>query len=170
MIEAEGITFKQVACGKNHAAAITDNGKLVTWGNPDEGKLGHTPKVQTEDEKKSKFEQYKKKGYQPRNYAEKNEIDFVGGELADRKIKAVACGFQHTAVITEDGDVYTWGNGKSGALGHGNWDQVSLPKKVDKISNIVKIGCGIDFTICMDKDGKLYSWGFNRYGQLCVPG
>jgi alpha-tubulin suppressor-like RCC1 family protein len=59
-LEAEGITFKQVALGKNHAAAVTDNGKLLTWGNPDEGKLGHAPKVETEEEKKKKFELYKK--------------------------------------------------------------------------------------------------------------
>ena len=41
LIEAEGISFIHVACGKNHMAAITNNGKLVTWGNPDSGKLGH---------------------------------------------------------------------------------------------------------------------------------
>jgi E3 ubiquitin-protein ligase HERC3 len=164
LIEAEGITFKQVASGKNHAAAITENGRLITWGNPDDGKLGHAPKVETEEDKKKKFEMYKKKGYTPRNYAEKNEIDFVGGELEGKRVKAVACGFQHTAVITEDGDVYTWGHGKSGALGHGNWDQLSLPKKVEGISNIVKIECGIDFTICMDNNNKLYTWGSNRYG------
>jgi methyl coenzyme M reductase beta subunit len=28
LIEVQGITFKQVACGKNHVAAITSNGKL----------------------------------------------------------------------------------------------------------------------------------------------
>ena len=50
--------------------------------------------------------------------------------------------------MTEDGDVYTWGNGKSGALGHGNWDEVVLPKKVEGLSGIVKIDCGLDFTIC----------------------
>ena len=45
-----------------------------------------------------------------------------------------------------------------------------LPKKVDHLSNIVKVKCGIDYTIAMDKDGKLYSWGSNRYGQLGVQG
>lgn len=40
-LEADGATFKQVALGKNHAAAVTVDGRLLTWGNPDEGKLGH---------------------------------------------------------------------------------------------------------------------------------
>lgn len=65
----------------------------MTWGNPDDGKLGHFKKEVTEDEKKKKFELYRKTGYTPKNYAEKNEIDFVAGELADKKVVYVACGF-----------------------------------------------------------------------------
>ena len=94
----------------------------------------------------------------------------MNGELESKKVVSVACGFQHTACVTEDGEVYTWGFGKNGALGHGDWNETALPKKVEKLSNIVKVECGIDYTICMDKDGKLYSWGSNRYGQLGVSG
>jgi alpha-tubulin suppressor-like RCC1 family protein len=68
--------------------------------------------------------------------------------------------------LTEVGEVYTWGLGKNGALGHGNWDQVDLPKKVEGLKDIVKIDSGIDYTIALDKNGHLYSWGSNRYGQL----
>lgn len=28
MIEAQGVTFKHVACGKTHVAAVTENGKV----------------------------------------------------------------------------------------------------------------------------------------------
>jgi alpha-tubulin suppressor-like RCC1 family protein len=72
--------------------------------------------------------------------------------------------------VTEDGEVFTWGNGKNGALGHGDWTQIDMPKKVEGLKDIVKIDCGIDYTICMDKNGKLYSWGSNRYGQLGITG
>lgn len=58
----------------------------VTWGNPDDGKLGHLVKVETEDEKKKKFEIYRKTGYTPKNYAEKNEIDFVSSDFDGKKI------------------------------------------------------------------------------------
>lgn len=142
----------------------------MTWGNPDDGKLGHPKKEQTEEDKKKNAQLYRKRGYTPRNYAEKNEIAFVGGDLESKKVVQVACGFQHTACVTEDGEVYTWGFGKNGALGHGDWNEQGLPKKVEKLQNIVKIECGIDFTMCMDKDGKMYSWGANRYGQLGVTG
>lgn len=108
---------------------------------------------------------YRKHGYHPKSLPNlKNEVGFVSGEVADKAVVDVACGQHHTACITSNGEVYTWGNGKSGALGHGGWDQVDLPKKVEGLKDIVKVECGNDYTLCMDKDGKLYSWGANRYG------
>ncbi len=157
-IEAMDVRFKTMSCGRTHMAAITENGKLITWGNPDYGKLGHPSK-----------EQEQKTGYKPRNYAEYADIDFVQG-LDDKPVMQVACGFQHTACLTTSGDVYTWGNGKLGALGHGDWTPISTPKKVEGISNVKKIDCGGDFIVILDKDGKLFSWGQNRYGQLGIIG
>lgn len=66
-------------------------------------------------------------------------MDFVFGELTDKSVKEVACGFQHTACITEEGEVYTWGAGKNGALGHGDWNEVDSPKKVEGMKDIIKI-------------------------------
>jgi E3 ubiquitin-protein ligase HERC2 len=169
-LEAEGIVFTKVACGKTHFVGITNNGRLISWGNADQGKLGHRKIVLTEEEKKKQWEIYRKRGYSPKNYAEKEEIDFVVGDLESKKVVDFACGFQHTVAVTQEGEVYTWGFGKNGALGHGDWEMVDLPKKIENLSNIIKIKCGIDYTIAMDKDGKLYSWGSNRYGQLGVQG
>ena len=37
----KGIIITQVACGDFHTGAITDTGKLYTWGKGDDGRLGH---------------------------------------------------------------------------------------------------------------------------------
>lgn len=63
-------------------------------------------------------------------------MDFVYGELENKKIKQVECGFSHTVALTEDGEVFTWGEGKQGALGHGDWENIHLPKKVEGLSKI----------------------------------
>ena len=97
-------------------------------------------------------------------------MNFVYGDLENKKVKQVACGFQHTVCVTEEGEVYAWGYGKNGALGLGDWQQVNMPKKIEGLKDIVKVDCGIDYTIAMDKNGKLYSWGGSRYGQLGVTG
>lgn len=85
----------------------------MTWGNPDSGKLGHSGGL-VKDTKTS--------GYGPRSNADYNAMDFVHGQLTSKTVKQAACGFLHTACVTEDGEVYTWGLGKNGALGHGTWD------------------------------------------------
>jgi len=35
-------------------------------------------------------------------------------------VRQIACGSGHTVVLTVDGEVYTWGRGDDGRLGHGD--------------------------------------------------
>lgn len=43
---------------------------------------------------------------------ERAQLKYV--DIEGKKIKQVACGFKHTAAITEDGELYTWGDNKVG--------------------------------------------------------
>ena len=43
--DPEGQKFSQVSCGKDHIAAVTTDGRLLTIGNPQDGKLGHNDDV-----------------------------------------------------------------------------------------------------------------------------
>jgi len=49
--------------------------------------------------------------------------------------------------------VYTWGSGKEGALGHGDFHQKNVPTKVEGLGNIMQISAGADFTVCVDSKG-----------------
>jgi alpha-tubulin suppressor-like RCC1 family protein len=79
----------------------------------------------------------------------------------------IACGESHTCALTSDGDVYTWGSGQIGQLGHGDFHRQSLPIKVANINEkIVQVACGKKHTVALTSDGKVYSWGSNESGQL----
>jgi alpha-tubulin suppressor-like RCC1 family protein len=134
LFEFQDVKFKHVSAGRSHVAAVTTDGRVVTWGNPDNGKLGHGEK--TED-----------KGYKPKNYADRAEVDFVSGELEGKNIVAVECGFNVTVALSSDGEVYTWGYGGEGALGHADYENQTIPKKVEGLSNITSIKCGGDFVV-----------------------
>lgn len=86
------------------------------------GKLGHPKKELTGEDKKKQEQEYRKHGYHPKSLNLKHEVGFVAGDLSEKKVVDAACGSGHTACITAEGEVFTWGNGKNGALGHGNWD------------------------------------------------
>ena len=71
-----------------------------------------------------------------------------------------ACGAQHTTCLTNEGEIYSWGVGKFGALGNGSLEDQLIPKKIEGISKkIVKVECGSDFTLALTEDNHLYSWG-----------
>lgn len=80
------------------------------------------------------------------------------------------CGFNHTICLSDKGSVYSWGYGKDGALGHGDNENISFPKKLDffdsKDIKIQKIECGMNYCLALSTDKKVYSWGKNEYGQL----
>ena len=40
------------------------------------------------------------------------------------------CGAQHCCAVTRLGAMYTWGQGNQGRLGHGNNDDVHVPRSI----------------------------------------
>ena len=79
---------------------------------------------------------------------------------------ACACGFEHTITLSDDGTAYSFGNNDDGALGLGDYDDVSLPTPIPNLPQIKVISCGSNFTVCVDYEGFIWSFGANHCGQL----
>lgn len=72
--------------------------------------------------------------------------------------------------MTENGTVYTWGNGEQFQLGRSieHCKKYGLiPRKVD-LEHIKAVGCGAYHSVALSLDGELYAWGLNNYGQCGV--
>ena len=56
----------------------------------------------------------------------------------------MSCGPYHTAAVTSDGFLYTWGNGLFGKLGHGNHASFYSPRKVVALEgyHVLSVACG----------------------------
>ena len=77
-------------------------------------------------------------------------------------------GNQHSACLSKDGLVHTWGNNAQGQLGLGNNQRFKVPQQVPNLHNILSLSCGTYFTICVGINGNLWSFGENSFGQLGI--
>ncbi|KAJ6713268.1 REGULATOR OF CHROMOSOME CONDENSATION [Salix purpurea] len=123
-------SFCQVACGHSLTVALTTLGQVYTMGSPVYGQLGNPQadgKVPTR----------------------------VEGKLVKNFVEEVACGAYHVAVLTSRTEVYTWGKGANGRLGHGDTVDRNFPSIVEALKDkqVKGIVCGTSFTaaICLHK-------------------
>ncbi|XP_017159836.1 E3 ubiquitin-protein ligase HERC2 isoform X1 [Poecilia reticulata] len=127
-----------IACGSTYSAAITADGELYTWGRGNYGRLGH-------------------------GSSEDQTTPMLVTALKGHKVMDVACGSgdAQTLAVTENGQVWSWGDGDYGKLGRGGSDGCKTPKLVEKLQDldIVKVCCGSQFSVALTKDGQVYTWG-----------
>lgn len=89
-----------------------------------------------------------------------------------QKATQIAAGANHSIILGEDGNAYTFGSnefGQCGGVGVGDMDIIPIPTKVKLPKNarkVVKISGGYAHTIIQDEGGAVYSFGQNVNGQL----
>jgi len=85
------------------------------------------------------------------------QVDLFG---QNNKASSVQCGENSTFVLTESGQLYSFGKTLGGRIGH----KKLLPTKI--LDNVDSVTTGARHSFAFNKQqNKLYSWGFNLYGQ-----
>uniref|UniRef100_A0A1J3EEK1 Putative E3 ubiquitin-protein ligase HERC1 n=3 Tax=Noccaea caerulescens TaxID=107243 RepID=A0A1J3EEK1_NOCCA len=134
----------QIACGVRHAAFVTRQGDIFTWGEEFGGRLGHG---------------IGKDVFHPRLVESLTAIDFV------------TCGEFHTCAVTLSGELFTWGDGTHnvGLLGHGSGISHWIPKRIGgplQGLHVASVTCGPWHTALVTSHGRLFTFGDGTFGVL----
>lgn len=165
----EALRSKKVvmsSAGYGHTVVCSKDGKVFTFGFGQHGALGHSD-LQPKDEKG--------------NEAICSLVPRLVDTLASRKVISIAAGANHTVLCTDAGEVFTFGQGSQGQLGHGHDGLSSLgndalaqpkpewsPRAVQALVGIkvVRVAAGVNYSIVCTHLGALWSFGGNVNGQL----
>uniref|UniRef100_A0A671T7Y8 X-linked retinitis pigmentosa GTPase regulator n=2 Tax=Sinocyclocheilus anshuiensis TaxID=1608454 RepID=A0A671T7Y8_9TELE len=134
----------RIACGDEHTALVTENGKLFMFGSNNWGQLGLGTKATV------------------------NKPTCVKA-LKSERVKLAACGRTHTLVYTSRGNLYASGGNNEGQLGLGDCDDRTSFHLVDFFSKhgpVKMLSAGSNTSAALMQDGRLYMWGDNSEGQI----
>lgn len=83
-------------------------------------------------------------------------------------VMAIACGNQHVAIVGNNGEVYTFGNGAHGKLGLGSEENHALPQRVtfSEPVNVKEVFCGESGTMFLTDIGSVWACGSNTSNRL----
>ncbi|KAI5065917.1 hypothetical protein GOP47_0018541 [Adiantum capillus-veneris] len=145
----QGLNVTAIAAAKFHSMAATADGKLYSWGFGRGGRLGFS------------------------------DFDIHSGQVAvitpqlvscgigNRRVKIIAVAKHHSLVVTEGGEVFTWGSNREGQLGYTSVDTQPTPRRVSTLkAKVVAAAAANKHSAVLTEAGEVFTWGCNREGQL----
>lgn len=142
-VTQSGVTFTTISSDWKHTCALDGGGQAYCWGLNNQAQLGDSTKVSK---------------YTP-----------VAARMpAGVSYAAIAAGQTSTCAVSTTGQAYCWGQGTSGQLGNGSFQDKRLPVAVSQaagvtFTRITAEGMGY---CALDTVGQTWCWGKNDYGQL----
>ena len=135
----------------NNSYALTEDGKLYMWGGNSFGQAGNnsTANIRT-----------------PKQVNLNDEVVIAANTISPYK------GNESSFALTNEGNLYVWGQNTSGQLGLANNDEVLIPNKLEfttKSENETIIYADLSsHSFILTDNGNLYSVGLNNHGQLGI--
>ena len=134
-----------LAVGPDHSIFVDTGGRLLTCGrnSVDSMLLGHAEDPAADP-------------YVPRKIGPPTPVP----SMQERRIVSVATSEEHCLALSADGEVFSWGRGSYGALGHGDDSDRAVPCKIELLCHIECIAAGPSWTsAAVDEGGRLFTWG-----------
>ncbi|ETV70218.1 hypothetical protein H257_14248, partial [Aphanomyces astaci] len=159
-----GISVRDIAVGESSTIVLSNEGNVYTSGTGTSGQLGHQDIVH---EKLTRFRKVEGLDKRP---------------AAEGRLDRVLSGREFSVLLSQNGHIYTWGNGEAGQLGHQENKLKKTPKKISALREqelpVVLAAAGGDFIVmtsgvAKEDDyfhralpGVLMTVGANTQGQL----
>lgn len=133
----------QVSCGSMHAGVVTVQGRALLWGRNKYGNLGCGDTLD-------------------RNHA--TEVKGLHGVVISR----IACGGDHTLMLSGQGVVYSMGRGSFGQTGLNHTENQAYPKVISHLSEyrILKIAAGLRHSVVSTSAQEVFGFGAADSGQI----
>ncbi|KPA16163.1 regulator of chromosome condensation, rcc1, partial [Candidatus Magnetomorum sp. HK-1] len=140
-----------IAAGYDHSLALSDDGKVWSWGLANEGRLGNNMNSSYISRPTRVLKQ------------DLSNLD---------SIIAIAAGFNHSIALKNNGTVWAWGDGQYGQIGDDMGTERTTATQVKNtsnsgfINNVIWIASKGKHNLALKSDGSIESWGRNDYGQI----
>ena len=128
-----------LAGGGYFVCALTEQGQVYCWGANDNGQLGDGTD------------------------SDRGTPVAVGG--LPGAVTALAAGSLHTCALTASGEVWCWGDNRSGQLGDGTLADRFVPGRAVGLAGVTAITAGKSIT-CASAADQVYCWGENANDQM----
>ncbi|KAH3743198.1 ultraviolet-B receptor UVR8 [Pelomyxa schiedti] len=150
-----------LACGANFSVAALESGHTYSWGDNKNGQLGLG------------------------DNALRNTPQEIPA-LRDRRVMLIACGWNHTIVLLQSNEVFSWGYNDHGQLGIGYTTQRNTPQEIVSLRGrtVEHLACGGYHSLAVvsslgtsstkaksakkpvASSWRVFVWGYNSTGQL----
>ncbi len=187
----------QITGGADHSMALTQDGRVFTWGDDSSGQLGSgrvlfqstpMPSVQMDARNitglaaGSYHSLARMRDGSVASWGNNAYGELGDGTLTSRGIALkvtglagvtdIAAGEQHSLAADNRGEVWAWGSNEDGRLGQSSSDSAhsTVPLKVPMLQGVVAVQAGKAHSLALTQDGRVFSWGTNYSGQLGVSG
>lgn len=129
----------------NHCLAVTDSGKVFSWGLNEFGQCGHPPRHE--------------------NILQPREIRRRGLGV---KWRNASVGHSHSLLVSTCGKLYAFGSNFQGMLGDGSFTDCADPTAVILHGNCIASAAGMTHSLAVTDDGRVFAWGLDHMGELGV--
>ncbi len=131
--------IKAISCGSSHSLALTESGRVYSWGWNGFGQLGLGSQIDANSPKPIKI---------------------------NTKIDKISSGFDYSLLLSRDKDIYSFGANFFGHLGIKGNDNQLTPIRINDSNKFKDISCFNRISAALSENDVYFVWGFGFGYQM----